>query len=300
MLIGHQVKMIERFVETNARPLDLAFFKSLWHREKTNDVNAALKTFQNEDGGFGHGIEPDLRAPQSTPIGTWMAFQYLKKIDNPDLNLIRSAFEYFLQTFDRESVGWPVVTPGVDDHPHAPWWSYDKALSHFKWGNPSAAVLGFFYRYGEGGHDALIEQLSSAALVRIAQVDPSSFNEVLCFQELYEVAPIALRDRMRSHLEGLIVEAVEPDPEMWRRYRATPLTFVHSPSDAFTHLFEPGLIEQNLDLLEETLEEDHWPLNWSWSGRYPDAWLTAEREGQGLKAVENLTTLANFNRLESA
>lgn len=36
---------------------------------------AALNAYRNPDGGYGHGLEPDLRAPESQPAPAWHAFE---------------------------------------------------------------------------------------------------------------------------------------------------------------------------------------------------------------------------------
>ena len=57
---------------------------------------AALKAFQNEDGGFGHALEPDCFNPNSSPIQTWKAIVHLEEIgiDDPDHEIIQGILRY--------------------------------------------------------------------------------------------------------------------------------------------------------------------------------------------------------------
>lgn len=52
-----------RFVYRNARPLDLARWKYHFENGSEQEVLAALSAYQNEDGGFGHGLEEDNMNP---------------------------------------------------------------------------------------------------------------------------------------------------------------------------------------------------------------------------------------------
>ena len=68
------------FVYKNARPLDLARWKYLFEGGSKEDVLTALAAYQNEDGGFGHALEPDCWNPDSSPIQTWVATEIIKEV----------------------------------------------------------------------------------------------------------------------------------------------------------------------------------------------------------------------------
>jgi hypothetical protein len=46
-------------------------------------VLAALRAYRNPDGGYGQGLEPDLRAPESQPAAAWHAFEVFADIAEP-------------------------------------------------------------------------------------------------------------------------------------------------------------------------------------------------------------------------
>lgn len=62
-----------QFIYQNARPLELARWQVHFENGSREAVLQALQVYQNEDGGFGHGLEPDNWNPNSTPIATWAA-----------------------------------------------------------------------------------------------------------------------------------------------------------------------------------------------------------------------------------
>lgn len=44
----------------------------------------ALGFYQNEDGGFGNGLEADFLNPNSSPMATWAATETLREIGLTD------------------------------------------------------------------------------------------------------------------------------------------------------------------------------------------------------------------------
>lgn len=290
-----QMERIEKYIEKNARPLDKAFYNFHTHGVSSGAVFDELTKYQNEDGGFGNALEPDMRQPQSTSITTWFAFQYLKDIpEAKDHEMTKRALEYFTQTLYKEKTGWPVVVPEVDQYPHAPWWNYDSAMTHFGWGNPAAEVLGLFIQYGDESHQDLIDRLTNKALIRINEVPPSDFHEVFCFKALYELANADLQKQLKESLTSLIKQAVSTNPDEWTDYVATPLKFLTGPDDAFAPLFDQSLIKQNIQFVLSKLQDDHWEPNWSWQEQYPADWETAKQEWSGELTVRNMLQLRKF------
>ena len=55
------------FMATHARLLDRRRFDVLVHGGAPEGVLAAVDAFRNPDGGYGWGMEPDLRAPRASP-----------------------------------------------------------------------------------------------------------------------------------------------------------------------------------------------------------------------------------------
>jgi hypothetical protein len=56
------------FVWRNARLIERALFAHLFVEASAPAVIAALKAYQNADGGFGNALEADVRAPSSMPV----------------------------------------------------------------------------------------------------------------------------------------------------------------------------------------------------------------------------------------
>ncbi len=64
------MEMLEKargFIYKNARPLDVARWNYLFENGDSTEVMKYLLSYQNEDGGFGHALEPDCWNEKSTP-----------------------------------------------------------------------------------------------------------------------------------------------------------------------------------------------------------------------------------------
>jgi hypothetical protein len=63
------------FMATHARLLDRRRFDVLVHGGGPEGVLAAVEAYRNPDGGYGWGMEPDLRAAASQPAGAYHAME---------------------------------------------------------------------------------------------------------------------------------------------------------------------------------------------------------------------------------
>jgi hypothetical protein len=67
------------FVAGNGRVLDRRRLDLMLHGDAPS-VLPALDAYRNPDGGYGWGIEPDLRAPESQPVGAMHALEVVAEV----------------------------------------------------------------------------------------------------------------------------------------------------------------------------------------------------------------------------
>jgi len=87
MLNKLQFEKIEAWVKEDARPLESAKWDFIFNNGDCEKIVTEILKYQNEDGGFGHGIELDCQNPNSQPVQFfWGAAGILKEIgcDTPD------------------------------------------------------------------------------------------------------------------------------------------------------------------------------------------------------------------------
>ena len=101
----------KNFIYRNARPLDFARWQYHFENGSREAVLKALAAYQNEDGGFGHGLEADCFNPNSSPIQTWTAIEILREVRMTDRRnpMIQNILRYLesgadFDSSDRKSV----------------------------------------------------------------------------------------------------------------------------------------------------------------------------------------------------
>src|ERR1700677_1640572 len=145
LLTRDRFEAARAFVDEHARPLDAALLRHGLGEGPSEAALVALIAFQNGDGGFGHGLEPDMRSPASTAIATSIGMRLLARIGAPAHHpTVVGAIEWLADAMDAEGGVWPIVGPDVALAPHAPWWTWSEGLAA-NWNgfrfNPTAEIL---------------------------------------------------------------------------------------------------------------------------------------------------------------
>ena len=91
-----KINAARQFILKNARPIDLAVYKYFFENGSNQRVIDELSKFQNEDGGFGNGLEPDFLNPNSSPIATNDAIITLYRTDalECDSDIVKGIVRY--------------------------------------------------------------------------------------------------------------------------------------------------------------------------------------------------------------
>ncbi len=77
------------FLHERQFPLGMALVRYHWYDGPASDVLAELSTYQNEDGGFGRGLEVDIKAPASNPFAARLAMASMLSLrDRPDSPMV--------------------------------------------------------------------------------------------------------------------------------------------------------------------------------------------------------------------
>jgi hypothetical protein len=284
------------YLQKHARKLDLYLYEYLFKGANAELVLGELATYQNTDGGFGKGLEPDLQLPASSVLATTVAFQYLSHLDvQPSHRLIQSGLRYLLQAYNNAKNGWINIPPAADKFPRAPWWDYKSLSSWAEWGNPSAEVLGYLLTYADQVRDdALLQRLSKQAVARLQEITEPEQHEVKCYIRLYRAAGKELRQQLHEPLARCIKQATTTDSKRWEGYVAAPLSFVAAPDDLFADLFDPQLLLENAQFIRQhVVDGDHWEPTWEW-GRFEAEWAKAKVDWSGKLTVENIQLLKAF------
>jgi hypothetical protein len=68
----------------------------------------ALRGCQNDDGGFGHALEPDTRCPASLPVYVEAAFQALAAAGTVDQDMVTRACDFLARAAEQAGAGGAV------------------------------------------------------------------------------------------------------------------------------------------------------------------------------------------------
>jgi len=271
------------FIAANARVIDRRRFERLFGGDDAQPVRDAVAAYRNADGGFGHALEPDCRAPGSQSLAVEMALRIMDETDAWDEALVRGACDWLAAVAPAEG-GAAFVEPTLAGWPHAPWWVAEQ-------GHPASVIctslIAATLHARRVSHPWLdrATELTWRLINRV--VDPGPYDMRAVFSFLQRVPD---RDRAREvfgRVGPLILERklVTLDPEAPGEVHL-PLDFAPEPDSLARELFDEATIKANLDhLAQAQLEDGGWTFNWlAWSP-------AAEREWRGFLTVDALRIL---------
>ncbi len=109
----------ERFVWLTARVLEQRLFAHHFRGGDPGPVETALDAYRNEDGGYGHALEPDLRGPASQPLHTARALRILDAVARCGGQRTERICRY-LTSASAPDGALPAVLPSQRGYPTAP------------------------------------------------------------------------------------------------------------------------------------------------------------------------------------
>lgn len=282
------------FMWTHARLLDRRLFAYLFADGPREAVLAALRAYQNADGGFGNALEPDIRAPLSQPVPVEVAFHVLDKCDGFEAasDIVDHACDYLASITTAEG-GVPVVLPSVREYPRAPWWEPQEPLAASL--NPTASLAGLLYEHNV--HHPWLAGATRYCWEAIAASETTEYHDlmpILTFLEHAEHAPE--RDRAERELERIAERIRRPGVVTYETdaegYVKGPLDWAPRPDSYCRRLFSDDVIQTHLAALAGRQQSDGgWPISW------PPVSPACEAEWRGSVTIEALLTLRAYGAL---
>ena len=294
------------FIYRNARPLDLARWQYHFENGSRDAVLTALATYQNEDGGFGHALEPDAWNPNSTPIQTWVATEILREINYTDNShsIIQGILRYLASGQDFNGKLWYNEVVNGNDYPHAPWWhaEVDSADSY----NPTACLAGFVIRFTD--NDSELYRLGCLIAKEAYAADDkqglsNDMHAVLLYIRLLRYCEeagatdiidlSALKERLRERIKHSITHN---SAEWETGYICKPSQFFKT-RDSIFYTDNKEIAEYECDFITRTqLADGSWNIPWSWNG-YPEEWAISKNWWKSNGAIINILYLKGFNKI---
>jgi hypothetical protein len=277
------------FIWQNARLLDRAIFEYFFAGASSDRIRSILSLYQNMDGGFGHALEPDLRAADSQPVFAEFALRTLY-----DCNLRYQDMAYrvcdFLSNHADLTHGIPTIFPSAMRFPHADHWRNPASQLPSMHGLVSLVGLlnwqGVHHPWLPGAVEACLQHLASTPYE-----DAHIILNAFCLVESLtkEQSVVQVFEKLSSELLKANYFCLEVPI---KGYGLTPLTFAPSPSSFCRSIFSDSLIEAHLDeLLSGQQPDGGWSILWNPPGDL------ARCEWRAQRTVMALVTLRAYRKI---
>ncbi|KIL49704.1 hypothetical protein [Jeotgalibacillus soli] len=282
-LSKEQIEAIDHYIMHEARPVDRAFYLYRQGKGSAEDVIQALQSYQNQDGGFGHALEPDSRLTESSVLNTTIAFQFLSRLPvNGDHQMVQKGLNYLIQQYNATHGTWPIVPAAINQVPRAPWWNVNEETGETSFektpGNPAAEILGYFQHYRKYIPLRILEQIQSSVMKRWDEIDEWEMHEVQCYYRLAELTNNEeIRARIIRKMRQNVNEIFLLTKKQWAGYGLQPMVIVKEENSPLYSVLE-GVVEENHQWFSSQLEKaGYWKPGWEW-GQYPKEWEQAKKE----------------------
>jgi len=289
-------EIVEGWVKRNARPLEVAKWDFIFGNGSKEAILSELLKFQNADGGFGNGLEPDLILPHSNSITSaeaiFTASKYGLDCTGDWFARLLDCFENSVQNIPRF---WEAVPKEVEDYPRPPWWNYgsDDKFSP----NPCAVIAAALILHGTKTQKQLGLTVAHKCFEFLLSDefcgDHDSYCLILLVEKLHAAGSDLITDDILSAMKQKIKANVCYDESKWHKYHPQPLNFAHSPISMWHDCVEEG-IENNLKYWMVTTNDDGvWKPHFSW-GVDSEAARQATKNWMGAIAVGRMTILRDY------
>jgi hypothetical protein len=267
--MGIDLAAAASFMAMHARPLDRRRFELVIGDGDRDGALAALDAYRNLDGGYGRGLEPDLRSTESQPGAALHAFEVLAEI-GPQTTRQSVELCDWLGSISLSDGGLPFALPVTNPAGCAPFWvDADPTVSSLQ---ITAIVAMHAHRLAR--HDANVarhhwlETATQYCLEAIAALDDAPHALVLAFSvqfldAVHETVPEAkyLIERLAQHIppDGRVHVGGGTAEEFMR-----PLDFAPEPNGPARSLFDADVVEADLSRLASLQQPDGgWPVEWT-------------------------------------
>lgn len=282
----NDLTQIERQMFNKARDIDVCAFNCLSSDFPKEIMLDALSMYQNKDGGFGHGVEPDNLNPNSTVFETYMALLYCYQVgftnykENEVLEqMLNKTFNYL---YNRKPV-WSVY-----DETNLKFAAAARFQTPTNSTYPKPAIVAFtiyFLDNKKAYYKKAIDILNQVEK-ELLLASSLSFEEAFGYKLFFEVLKkkgIKVKSELLDHFQVLKDELINRS-EL-------------SEVNALYFVILDAKREEALDLIVNSRKvHGLWEVSHEWGNNYPEA-ESAKLKWLGLATYRSLYVLKQNNRI---
>jgi hypothetical protein len=282
------------------RPLDIARFQYHFENADVSFILDELRKYQNPDGGFGHGLEPDFRNPNSSPIATWVATELLSEIGcwSIQLDIVQDLVSYLSTCEEKDEDWFRFSIESNNNYPRAIWWNYD---SEKKAGiyNPSAALYGFLALVADDANAKLKLKDIFAHFMDDDNLDMHDINALVRGVQYALMANMDISNKIIEKVKQQIHIGCKAFIEGSRTdYVLRPSVFFPNFHFPFFTDFIDILQVESKWLMETATSDGTWPIPWNWY-QFEGEFEKIKPEWMSDMIVKNLRLINRLNKEES-
>lgn len=281
----------KEFIYNYARLLDRKRYEYHFEGGSSQEVIDVLRTYQNQDGGFGNALEPDIRCPQSQPVPTEMALSIMDEVNHFDPVMIQDIAKY-LQSISLEQGSVPYVFKHASEYSHAPWWSTEDDTQPSI--NPIGRIVGLLYKqraYTDLFQEDWFMKHEQYIWKYIEHETPHGYHDLIQLITFMENVSDqnkveAYQPLLDKHLQqpGVIERNLQAEGYVQKVLDWCPL----SSSYPTKFVTDEELQAHLTYLLEQQQDDGGWPIN------FPAVSIGTECEWRGWVTVDRLRTLRSY------
>ena len=302
MIRKEDFKKIESFMMNKTRDLELAIYNGLLYGEDKIMVSYAMSMYQNNDGGFGHAIEPNNTCPLSSAISTLFALNILKMVgfnrnnlDEMTNEMIVKAMKYVLSVVEKKDYMIYPVNKETNQYPHAKWLEYSIDMIEKYNINPALnlyALVMYFAKPKTKFYDKAYLNLKKCIDYYLEnKVDYQTIiGAINAYEVLINDGIIYKKEELKEKIISDIKTTITP-LDLWNNNdRILPTDLIINKEFLTSDLEE--LYQASLEfLITSRTKIGVWDINYNWENEYEEDYEMARIKWQGYITVINIYTL---------
>lgn len=312
MITLEDIKKIGLWISNKGRKLEEYRWKYHFGKGAKDDILKELKKYQNDDGGFGKGLNPDCLTNASSPLVTAMACKILYEIGCTESNdIIEAALQYFEKNhFDENTCTWSTVIKENNNAPHGTWWHFDE-YGNNTWGfNPSMDIAAFMLYWTKRNSKGfkMASKSFKKGLKRLYSVHQMDINELNCYinaltiaksrQEKFDFDLIA----MEKKIAKLASLAIYSDSSKWiSDFMPQPLDLIDSINgdNIILYPYLNSKLHENASLFIDDFHTNGLrDIPWTWGVNYSEYFEASKNQWKGILILEKALKCKRLGYIE--